>query len=508
MDFKYIVNQYKNNLATIFSNEQVIESIYKEQYGEKTYLENKEEYNNRYKEIMSKTMFVPYITLEHLQNLVKDIRYKYGEKYLLENFKELNILSRNLTNKKNIIIKDYTERLLQDIKSKMPKIKGIDNILKDCTNEEPQLNEQIIQLAINKNNKLSKLQENKLRKIMQTYQKDVKEKILIETSSYFIHKSEITNDQYYTSILDGMLSNGQFVTQAIGKDSSKNFRYVFLPVLQYRTEQEYLKNAFHEVMHISKEHISNKKYVTGLFERIISSKGGNLLGKDNPINNILSQTLWKIYKNKANIKVIEEPYHSYMGESFIEETSHHWQVRNVVNEAMNLKILPPIHMMYRDKNVKTNTLYEQADTTTKLFMQSFGDKIQDVNSGKTTIRGFKKNVGVINYKLLGNLYNEWLGQKKLNFSTQFGSLNISGLEQNDGQELYSELGEEIVGRMTSKSKRNDILEKTYSISPKEILNVNNLLRKMKKRKETIDNTKPKKVVLTNNSNNIEHDLEQ
>ena len=44
-------------------------------------------YNEQYKEIIENTVVIPYITLEHLENVLVSIGKTYGKEYVEENYK-------------------------------------------------------------------------------------------------------------------------------------------------------------------------------------------------------------------------------------------------------------------------------------------------------------------------------------------------------------------------------------------------------------------------------------
>ena len=298
MELGDITRKYSENLNDFFANSGVIDIIGEEQYGKESYQEQKAEFTQRYKDIMKNTVFIPYITLEHLEKFIIFIKLKYGNEEAETKFpQEIKLLNR-LTNVKQGIMLEYTTRLIEEVKSIIPNHEGIEEILKRCLEDKTNTTLNNILLFF-QNNKISKHQQKNICKFIENYKQEAKEKILLETSSYLENRQDIPDDKYYISLLDNMSKNGQFVNQQIGKESNRNCRYIFLPVLEYKTENDYLKNACHEVMHISKEKVGKRKYKTGLLERIISNnKGGELLSYDNPANNYIQDVRWKKLKKR------------------------------------------------------------------------------------------------------------------------------------------------------------------------------------------------------------------
>ena len=316
MDLSNISNIYKENLENFFKNEKIIEIIYKEQYGEKNYNNNKEKYQKDFREIMNNTVFIPYITIDHFEDFIASTRQQFGDEYIEQNYnKELSLLKK-LQNEKKNIIKNYSSFLLDDLKHFYPKLtqNEYNEILKKCSNVSFDNNATFIQNLLPKNKKglFHKSKKAKIEKCINKYKKLTEDKVLIETSSYFKHTLDTPNGKYYTSIMDMMSKGGQWVIQKIGKDSNKNIRYIFLPVLTYKNEEEYLKNAVHEVMHISKEKFYKNKYVSGLLERAIpKNPNKSVLNKnDNFFTNIVQSIKWLKFSKKNNLPQDKELYNT------------------------------------------------------------------------------------------------------------------------------------------------------------------------------------------------------
>ena len=488
MNLQDISNIYQKNLITFFNDEKVIELIYKEQFGSKNYDENREYYLKKYKDIINNTVFIPYITLEHLDNFLinkqknyaknfleshsnekknffkklyssnKDIIKKnslfmlddlkklfpnlnknqyskmlknylnidktslkqlipnltednylniskhcskknnnfidlydlklllpnltedqyskilnyssnmatqyltnelfkdtkgfftkskklktekilkemfenyrkktneeistetsninleaqllYGSKYIESAFsKELN-LSKRLNAEKKDIIKKYSSFMLDDLKELFPSLTKDEysKILKHCSNKSFDQNAKFIKEGF-----FTRFKKSKVEKIIEKYIKLTDEKVLMETSSYFKHVSDTPNGKYFTSIIDEISENKQVAIPKIGKDSDRNIRYIFLPILQYDSMEDYLKSAVHEVMHISKEIIHKNKYISGLYENIISQNRNEskFIENDSDFQNFIQSIKWskKLKKCEINIPYKQKSYH-------------------------------------------------------------------------------------------------------------------------------------------------------------------------------------------------------
>ena len=110
--------------------------ISEEQYGKESYQEQKAEFTQRYKDIMKNTVFIPYITLEHLEKFIIFIKLKYGNEEAETKFpQEIKLLNR-LTNVKQGIMLEYTTRLIEEVKSIIPNHEGIEEILKRCLEDK------------------------------------------------------------------------------------------------------------------------------------------------------------------------------------------------------------------------------------------------------------------------------------------------------------------------------------------------------------------------------------
>lgn len=475
MDLDSISNEYKKNLDNFFNNEEVIRLIYEEQYGTDYYKNNANECKKKFKEIMENTVFVPYITMDHLdkflilardsfgrkylsQNYRKElefldknsekikkleknssvlskeeiafldhakklesylisIRNKIGNEYINQNYKDELSLLRNLQGTKKNIVKKYTAYMLDELKKSYPQLnkdefnkilkkcpnlniesnaiiirkllkdsisannqtnilkkskqdkidkcikkyqklvkdkilmepgKGkiiikeyssymldelkdfypelqqseYDKVLKKCSNlsfkENASLIQEFLQNSVipknNKNGLFKKLKENKINnktekildECIKKYTKLANDKILMETSTYFKHTSDVSKDKYYTSMLEGMNKDYSTVFQQIGRDSNKNVRYIFLPVLKYNNLTNYLTRVTHEVMHISKESIQKDKYKTGLLTMSIDKNHRASRLTHIPFPHRLKYQKWSHFAKKHNLPVSKQ----------------------------------------------------------------------------------------------------------------------------------------------------------------------------------------------------------
>ena len=119
MQLEDIAKRYRDNLRSFFSDETVIEQIYKEQYGKENYTANSGAYKEQYRYILDNTVFVPYITIEHLQQFLGQMSFKYGKEYL-KRFGEEEKLYTRLDAKRSSIIEQYTSQLFAELDKMMP----------------------------------------------------------------------------------------------------------------------------------------------------------------------------------------------------------------------------------------------------------------------------------------------------------------------------------------------------------------------------------------------------
>ena len=304
-----------------------------------------------------------------------------------------------------------------------------------------------------------------------------------------------------------MLENNQFVSQQIGTEQDRNYRYIYLPVFKYKTEKEYLVHAVHEVMHISKEKISKNKYRSGLLERTINKNNGSkLTSKDSILSDIVQTINWNNKTKNLQIPKTKGLYRTYLGNIKFEEIIHHWQTRKVVNKIYENNLNKLIYMPYHNNDLNKIYVnnYEYADSSTEKFMHEFGDLIPQVNSGKMSIHEFKKIVGPSNYNLLAHLYENWttgitVKARKTNVNTQSSE---TGIEITYGPEhqLFSKLGEDIINNMSyhakNPSKKDIIVNKTHNILATDITKIADVLE-----------AKISKKRLSNKQNDINSDID-
>lgn len=176
MDLNSISNKYKINLEKFFNNDDVIEIIYRKQYGDEYYEANENECKQNFKEIMKNTVFVPYITMEHLEGFLVSIREEHGDQYLADNYgEELNLLKK-LQNEKKTIIKNYSSFMLDELKQFCPNLEKdkYNKILENFSNSLSEVKEYCYNLEEDKYNKIVKKFSNSLAELKRVYPKSEK----------------------------------------------------------------------------------------------------------------------------------------------------------------------------------------------------------------------------------------------------------------------------------------------------------------------------------------------
>ena len=315
-----------------------------------------------------------------------------------------------------------------------------------------------------KNNKKinSILKKIKIYKYIDAYKQCVDDKILIETSSYFKHRMDVLPEKYGTDILKCMKSGTSFVEEKIGKDSSRNCRYIYLPVLKYNNKSELLEFAIHEVMHISKEKVSSKKNRSGFFEGGLSKdkREANTIVNTRTIDSILGNIMWDIVTKK----IIKSPKYqnkyvmTYKGIIEFEEVVHQWQVRKVLRRIEDEKIDLTFNEPYKLNGPKINKIvYNKGDRTTKLFMELFLDSVQDVNSGIKSIKKFKSEIGEGNYWMLGKLFRLWDYDDSRKVNVNYADVKVDRNfligDFKTKEYEYEKIGEKIIDRMREKVQK-------------------------------------------------------
>ncbi len=428
---------------------------------------------------------------------------EYGSEYMESNFSKELDLSKRLNAKKRDIIKKYSSFMLDDLKEFFPgltkdeysKILNITFYKKTKSIED--------ELFKDKIGFFTKSQKSKVEKIIKKYKKLADEKVLMETSSFYKHLSDVPKGKYYTDILEGISSGGQFVTQKIGKKTEKNIRYIFLPVFKYKTKEEYLKNALHEVMHISKEHLSNKHYQSGFVVRNLSKNPLDpTLGDD--ISNLRDwgQKKWsKIIAKKHNLPSPNPSYNITDGTMSAEEVIHHFQSREALDQiANNDDLMELLDFPYINKSIDNppTKLYELFDDTTKKFIKRFKTDIQNVNNGNLSVKNFKRKVGISNFALFAQTAHLCTKDNNVdNIIVSNSSLIFANLISNSNEfpdnHKYNRIGKDVVEKMkknaTKVEKRQAFLEKTKkAIGSMNILNIGKSIEsEVKNRAKNISN---------------------
>ena len=462
MDLKEISKKYQENLIQFFNNDQVIDIIYEEQYG-KHYAENKEKCKEEYKHLLNSTIFVPYITIEHLQNYIDSYKMIYGEDYVKCTLKDENDLLSKLCAKREQIIDSYYSNLFQDLRVINSKLNNVDlsqalyyeenNHKKRLTNPDL-INSNLENILNNSQKTFNPFKNKKIKQLLAKYPKDIKEKLLMETSTYFMHRADMIEKADSVPLIQYFEGSQTLIDRTLLKDSQKNCRYIYLPILGYCTKQDYLKDAVHEVMHVSKEKISGLEYKSGLMRTQTENK--------NPIINFIQSLRWKklksdLYKSESiEFPHETEKYESSSGRVALEENLHHWQVQEVVRKILNSPVQEEFKMPYINKRLRTTTTsYERANATTEKFMNFFKQDVQSVNYGNMSVRDFEKKIGP-SLSSLGHLYDIWTSPIPKIASVQGAAKN----EQTNGKTKFSrrqpfhemnEMGDFLVHKMTRTS---------------------------------------------------------
>ena len=316
MELADISNKYQENLNSFFRNKEVIDLIYTEQFGSDNYnAKTREKYLEKYNSIINNTIFMPYITLDDLDNMLIQQRKLYGDNYFKNKFSKELRLSKKLHLEKKEIIKRYSSFMLDDLKQLFPKLSmdECSKLLKVCSNNSFIENASFIEneLLKDKNKLFTKFKKNKVKKIIKKYIKLSDEKILMETSSFYKHFSDMPMGKYSTDILNFLSNRDQRVEQRIGKQTDKNMRYIFFPIFKYPNKTEYLKTVLHEVMHISKEQILNNKYYKSGFKVSNLAKNPNdsvLTINHNRFIDFWQKLKWSQKAKKNNFTFNSKPY--------------------------------------------------------------------------------------------------------------------------------------------------------------------------------------------------------
>lgn len=464
MNLEDISNIYQEELKNFFRNEKVIELIYKKQFGTDAYDENKADYINRFNNIMANTVFMPFIRLKDLDNMLIHLRISHNDDYMKKNFREEINLSKKLHAEERSIIQRYSSFMLDDLKELFPKLTKdqCSKILKGCSNKSFDENAQFIEDELFRDKKpfFTKLKKNKVEKLIERYKKLTSEKILMETSTFYKHCSDIPNGKYSTDILE-VLSNDfgeEKNQQKIGRNTDRNMRYIFLPVLTYNSKMEYLKAALHEVMHISKEQLSKNHYKSGLLVRKLA-KNPNVSEPQINYNifiDLFKNFIWnKKVATKNDLESNLPKYNTYDASHSIEEVIHHSQTCEVLSEISENGLIDSFHLPYIDRlNPNFLVKYELFDPAAKKFISKFKEDIQKINNNKLSLREFKQKIGITNFDLFAH---------------------ASNLCTSSSKSTYNSIGSDIVDKMVITSNRRakliEGIHKLKSIGATDLLDV-------------------------------------
>lgn len=512
MNLDDISEKYQKNLISFFYDERIIDHIYKEQYGEESYKIHKDEYRKQYEDIMKNTVFMPYVSLRDLARFLLYNKGLYGADYVKENYPEELELYHRLNAKKKNIVAEYTNLLLDELMQATNNKLEIDK--SELSKDNFENNVKLIgeKIFLKKGSIIDYFKKKKINNIIEKYKNAFDGKMIVETTTFFKHRRDCSDDKYYASIMHRYERGNSFVAECMGKDANKNCRYVFLPVFAYKNKNDYLTLAIHEVMHISKGKISKDKYQSGLLKRYMSkSEIGSTLHEEasgtkgdiqyvgNLFRGLTQSMQWYLFKQKRHKKLDNKVfYEAVKGDSEFEEALHHSQARKVA-ESIRADGLDSMLEMPYDMKLPGNTpiSYEKADNVTKRFMEFFKEDFQKINSGEMSIESFKNKIGRKNYGLLSTLYQAnnkkkseqeeatyvaavKLGQKNYGLlstlhqannkkraqqadATYLAAVKLGEKDFRENQSDYDELGEEVVQNMKKRAERYSKKESLLNI---------------------------------------------
>lgn len=511
MELKSISEEYQKNLDSFFRDDTVIDIIYEEQYGKANYNKKKEAYKKEYTNIMNNTIFIPYITLAHLENFIKSARKKYGDIYVKNNLKSEEHLLSRLSIKRDQIVEHEYSLLFEEIKKISPRLQDVD--FKSALNDPKkpktmlsdlnQIKENIISTLDDNKKQLFPLKRKKITDLIDKYTRDVNDKILIETTTYYKHRADVPSNKNYPNILGSIKDDGQFVNVDPTATLDRRCRYIYLPILKYQNKDQYLTYAVHEVMHVSKEKNTSKSTQTG-FKNLLPVKHSKL-------KNLLSALRWsKAKKDYADLKQDAFPddprkCNIIESETAFEEVTHHWQARKVAEKLKNSPVFKNFKMPYLNQSkTREDVTYEEADITAIKFMNNFGEDIQAVNSGDMSAEQFKKKVGKSSFDNLSHLFDIWTSVEsktivgnhiKQSIAAPSGQAVIVATKAQYDKALketepiknaYSEMGSMIVDQMifnASKYKqKNSIVSKTLGLAADKICSIGTFISNAKQEK--------------------------
>ncbi len=180
-----------------------------------------------------------------------------------------------------------------------------------------------------------------------------------------------------------------------------------------------------------------------------------------------------------------------------EETTHHFQVRKVLERLEQKKALRRIYMPYKKEELKTKQLdYESNDEITEKFMEHFAEDIQRVNNGELKPKRFKSKIGRKQFELLAKVFEtgyrscqQGKGKIILCQSKQEGKRSFF---KRVVEEPYVTMGNELIENMVMRAerktareeRRTEILAKTKNILGMDVIEAGKfVLQRMRKRKQ-------------------------
>lgn len=469
---------------------------------------------------------------KEVDNIKSDAELFYGLEATMKRFGKEIKLSKKLNAQKKDIIKKYSSFMLDDLKQLFHDLSEDEysKILKNCKNNSFDENAKFIEDNLFKDKKgfLLNLQKNKAQQIVEKYRELTSKKILMETSSFYKHFSEVPKGKYYADILEKMSkSNVGLAVSCIGRKSKKNIRYIFLPVLQYKNKDAYIKTALHEIMHISKEQITEENVISGMVvDKIPKNPNASTeIGVFKPFDllGFIKRLNWlPRYEKKFNLaarhtpttekKDLSSKYNANKGIVISEETEHNNQVNDVFLKIKKSGLLDKIQCSYFNTSKNDFLDYDSFNDATKEFDSYFKEDIQKINRGESSLKEFKRNVGIKNFDAFAKTAYLCTNDPE-SFNMKNSRDSKRAMYNNIGIQIVREMvdknnrtKEQIERRKENSEKRKKFLDKVLGrLSPSEIINTGKDLEEtysFYKNKKNIDADRDLAVL----NNNIANDF--
>lgn len=177
MDLGSISDIYKENLKNFFNDERIIKLIYEEQFGKEYYKNNSKKCQDKYEEIMKNTVFVPYITMEHLEDFLVSVSNKSGDEYIKQNYvTECEFLDNTLEYRNNLcktLEENYNkygaEYVIQNYAKEYEFLSNAEELKKKLLSIRTKFGQEYIMQNYNKELNLLKKLESEKKKIIKNY---------------------------------------------------------------------------------------------------------------------------------------------------------------------------------------------------------------------------------------------------------------------------------------------------------------------------------------------------